>query len=255
MLSEMVIYAFMKQTMQNFSGSLIKGVLNAIYPPRCLNCNAALGLFNNEILCGICYGKIRLNRAPFCKRCGRSSAVEGDSCSHCATHKYNFDRAYSACIYEGVIRECIHKFKYNSSLQARGLFYGLMSDFAQRYLDMINFDLIIPIPLHRVKLRQRTFNQSKILAKNISDRFGIPLLENNLIKTRFGKPQIKLQYSQRFKEIKDSFKMLRPFKVKDKACLLIDDVFTTGATANECSRVLRGAGASKVIVFTLANGI
>ena len=129
-----------------------------------------------------------------------------------------------------------------------------MIEFAEKYIDMGRFDWLIPVPLHRVKHRERTFNQSTILAAHLSKRFKIRVLRNNLLRTRMGEPQMMLPKDKRYKKIKGSFKIKNPALIKGRVVLLIDDVFTTGATANECSKVIKEAGADPVEVFTLARG-
>ena len=234
---------------------IIRGILSLIYPPRCQMCGESLGLFDKRILCEICYNSIKLNTPPFCKRCGKSLPYENDICESCRTKTYYFDASYSVCIYEGVIRECIHKFKYNARLGLEWLFKDLMINFAEERIDMGRFDYLIPVPLHRVKHRERTFNQSQILTAYLSKRFRIPVLKNNLVRTRLGKPQMMLPKNKRLEDIKDSFKTKNSFLLKDKSVLLIDDVFTTGATVNECSKILKEAGVSSVEVLTLARSV
>jgi ComF family protein len=127
-----------------------------------------------------------------------------------------------------------------------------MIEFAEKYIDMHRFNWLLPVPLHRVKYRERTFNQSAILATELSKRFKTPMLKNNLLRVRLGKPQMTLPKDKRLENIKDSFKIKNPSLLKDKSVLLIDDVFTTGATVNECSKVLKEGGAITVEVLTLA---
>lgn len=119
---------------------------------------------------------------------------------------------------------------------------------------MQRYNWLIPVPLHRVKHRERTFNQSEILATHLSKRFKIPILKNNLIRTRLGKPQMRLTKDKRVEDIKGSFKIKDSFLLKGKSVLLVDDVFTTGATVNECSKILKDEGTSLVDVLTLARG-
>lgn len=215
-------------------------------------CGRSLDLFNKRILCDICYNNIKRNIPPFCKKCGKSHPYQDEVCEDCRTKTYYFDVNYSVCIYEGVIRECVHKFKYRSNFVLEGLFKDLMIEFIKDHIDMQRYNWLIPVPLHRVKHRERTFNQSEILATHLSKRFKIPILKNNLIRKRLGKPQMMLPKDKRLEDIKDSFKIKDPTTLKDKSVLLIDDVFTTGATANECSKILKETGASLVDVLTLA---
>lgn len=242
----------MKICYGGLSSKIFKGVLGLIYPPRCRICGSTLDIFDDEVICEICHDNIKLNYPPFCKKCGRSGSYESGVCEECGMKKYYFDANYSACIYEGVIRECIHRFKYNSEFALEGLFKDLIADFADRYIEMEEYDWLVSVPLHSVKYRERTFNQSAVLAGHLSKRFRIPILRNNLIRIRPGKPQMTLSKKKRFEEIKNSFVVKNSSPVTGKSLLLIDDVFTTGATVNECSKVLRESGASSVEVLTLA---
>ena len=244
----------MKTSISQLPHIAIQGILGLIYPPHCQMCGEGLDIFNRRVLCEICYNNIRLNTPPFCKKCGRPRPYEsaGSVCETCATKSYYFDASYSVCIYEGVIRECIHGFKYNAKFALEGLFKNLLIGFAEKYIDISRFDYIVPVPLHTAKYRERTFNQSAVLADHLSKRFKMPLLKNNLIRRRPGMPQVTLSKNKRLEDIRGSFKIKNGFLLKNKSVLLIDDVFTTGATVNECSKVLKGAGASSIEVLTLA---
>jgi ComF family protein len=127
-----------------------------------------------------------------------------------------------------------------------------MIEFARSFLDMKKIDLIIPVPLHRIKLRQRQFNQAKLLAQSIAYAYSKELGDKILIKTKFQADQVTLCQAKRLKNVRGTFQVKRPQYVKDKNILLVDDVLTTGATANECARVLHNAKANKVDVFVLA---
>lgn len=221
--------------------TIIHTALELVYPRSCRVCGGAVAPEGKLSLCEACHKKIRYNRPLLLARAGRRA--------------YHFDRVRSVTVYEGIMRECIHKFKYNGALSLEGLFAGLMTDFAGKYMDMNCFDLIIPVPLSAAKLRERSFNQASALASALSRRFKIPCITNNLIRIKSGRPQVELKRTARLKEIKGAFKLKDPDMLKDKSVLLIDDVFTTGATVGECSKVLKRAGAKYVEVFTLAQGI
>jgi len=115
-------------------------------------------------------------------------------------------------------------------------------------------DFVMPVPMHRVKLRERPFNQAAVLASSLAKKTGIPYSGNNIVRTRSDKPQIELSRVARLNTVRGAFRIRRPRTVRDKSILLIDDVFTTGATVNECARVLREAGAKYIEVLTLAQG-
>jgi ComF family protein len=113
-------------------------------------------------------------------------------------------------------------------------------------------DMLAPVPLHKKRLRQRGFNQALLLAAAIGQRFGIPLSCDNLVRVRYTRPQVELSAGERAANVAGAFALRRPAEAAGKSILLIDDVFTTGATLNECSRVLKEAGAASVTALTLA---
>jgi ComF family protein len=113
-------------------------------------------------------------------------------------------------------------------------------------------DMVLPVPLHTRRLRERGFNQALLLAQGISERFAIPLVFDSLERTKFTRPQVELVGRDRMKNVSGAFALRYPHVVHGKRVLLIDDVFTTGATMNECSRVLKLAGAQSVTALTLA---
>ena len=127
-----------------------------------------------------------------------------------------------------------------------------MIDFARNYLDMETIDLILPVPLHKVKQRQRQFNQAHLLAKSLSHAFAIKLNDSLLVKTKLGPAQVNLTQQERLKNVQSAFRVKDSKVLKDKNVLLIDDVLTTSATVNECSKMLLEAGVNRVEVFTLA---
>ncbi len=170
-------------------------------------------------------------------------------CGDCREKPPKYDRAISAAIYETALAEAIHLFKYskkaNWSKPLGRLLHTRVSDFGK-------LDVILPVPLHAKRLRQREFNQSLLLAREVSLAFGIPLQVNNLRRVRWTQPQIELNGDERRKNVRGAFEVKWPDQVQDQSILLIDDVFTTGATVNECARVLKKAGTEVVNVLTVA---
>lgn len=230
--------------------------INLIYPLTCLVCRIRLNPLSDKPLCEICWNKIEFNPAPFCRVCGRHLPAKSQKevliCKDCQKSSYFFKRAYSVCIYDGVIKECIHLLKYNRKLSLAKPLARLMVNFAHKFLNMKKIDLILPVPLHKTKLRQRQFNQAKLLAKPLARAFSKELKDNLLIKIKSGPAQVNLSRAERLRNVYGSFKVKNSRHLKDKNILLIDDVLTTQATANECARILSEAGANRVDVFTLA---
>jgi ComF family protein len=217
-----------------------KNFINLIYPLSCLICRVGLNPLSDKPLCPGCWSRIEFlppQNQLFIHRNAKRPP-------------FFFNQAFSVCRYDSVIKDCIHLFKYRSKLSLVKPLSKLMVDFAHNFLDMENIDLILPVPLASSKLRQRQFNQAKLLAKSISCAFSKELKDKLLIKIKPGVAQVNLSRTERLKNVRGSFKVRHQLLLKN--ILLVDDVLTTGATINECARMLLGAGAKRVDVFTLA---
>ena len=165
-----------------------------------------------------------------------------------------FDRAFSVCIYDGAIKTLIHEFKYKDKQYLGKPLSKLLIDFIKRYeLPISYIDYLVPMPLHRAKLREREFNQAQILCREVGAAINKPLMENNLFRFRATDTQASLEPHQRFLNVRGSFAVTDKSSVKGKNILLIDDVLTTGATASEAAQTLKDAGANIVFVLTLAS--
>jgi len=180
------------------------------------------------------------------------SAQEKPQCGTCSKKDYVFTQAWSTGLYQGILKECIHLLKYNKKVFMAVPLGKLMTDFMNRYLDFGNIDLIIPVPLHPARLREREFNQSALLAEQIGKRLNIPLSLNNLVKVRPTRPQTGLTGKERLANIQQAFKIKNSSSFSKKNVLLVDDVFTTGSTINECSTSLLQSGINNIYVLTLA---
>jgi len=246
----------MQFSIATLSRSIIDTTLELVYPRICLTCGERLGASGKMSLCRACCDAIEKNDPPFCRGCGKSivHARETDYCPSCEKTPHHLDRSFSVAKYDGIMRECVHKFKYNGKLSLETLFADMLASFAEKYIDITEIDCVVSVPLHRVKLRERTFNQAAVLASSLARRLDLPCSNDNLIRTSSSKPQIKLSKTARMKDIEGSFKVKRPESIKDRSILLVDDVFTTGATANECARVLKESGVRSVTALTLARG-
>jgi ComF family protein len=171
------------------------------------------------------------------------------TCLFCRRHPPHYDQALAAGLFEGTLREAIHVFKYQS---VWALGRPLAEWMASQVNVIANLNMVMPVPLHTRRLRERGFNQALLLAHGIAKRFIIPLVLDNLVRVRCTRPQVELAGRDRMENVSGAFALRFPDIVDGKRVLLIDDVFTTGATLNECSRVLKDAGARSVIAFTLA---
>ncbi|MBP1708466.1 MAG: amidophosphoribosyltransferase family protein [Deltaproteobacteria bacterium] len=157
--------------------------------------------------------------------------------------------------YEGPLQEAIHRWKYRGILSLTSLFGEWMADALRRHWGGASPELLIPVPLHTRRLRERGFNQALLLAQNLSRRTGIPCDKRILRKEKSTLPQVNLSGAEREKGVRGAFKIAEKKDLRGTSILLVDDVYTTGATVNECSRVLMAGGAKKVDVLTLAHAV
>ncbi len=237
---------------------LLSVLTDIIYPKVCLVCKKQLpgNKSADNLVCVECWGKIQKNPPPFCFSCGRhlKKPVTHNVCPVCRRKQLYFDRAFSPCLYEGAIKELIHAFKYQGKDYLGPLLSGLMTEFIEEYNLPINMlDLIIPVPLHKARLREREFNQAQILCEHIGRKFNKLISPDVLSRLRPTKTQTELETGERFLNVRDSFAVIKKETVKEKNILLVDDVLTTGATCSEAARALKSAGANVVFVLTLAN--
>ena len=208
--------------------------------------------------CPDCLSEIRWIKPPFCSICGTpfiSEEVDSHPCSACLTKRRYFTMARALGSYEGPLQEAIHRWKYEGKEYLSVLFAEWMAERLYRYWDPDLFDVLIPVPLHKERLRERGFNQALLLVRELSRRTGIPYRKRVLQKKRPTVPQVKLSGVEREKGVRGAFHLLEKEEVEGKSILLVDDVYTTGATVNECTRVLLGGGAKRVDVLTLAHAI
>jgi competence protein ComFC len=244
--------------MKKFIAKFVNGLKDIIYPKTCLICKQDLAsTCVDELVCVKCWTSIKKNTPPFCRCCGRnldSKSLVNTLCSQCLKNKLHFDRAFAPCTYEGPIKDLIHEFKYRKNDYLAATLSALIIDFIREYdIPVGSVDIIIPVPLHPARLREREFNQAELLAKCIASVFPKIVSKDNLVRLRHTRTQAELQGADRLENVKDSFSVKMPEPVKGKNILLIDDVLTTGATASEASRALKSAGANTVFVLTLAN--
>jgi len=176
------------------------------------------------------------------------------TCGDCEAEIPYYDRANSACYYEDPLKGLVHAFKYKKMTSLGNEFADTMIDFMKKYDVGGEAEIITPIPMHPKRLFKREINHSEALAKNIALRLGLCYSKNLLGKTRDTKIQTNLRRQERLKNMAGSFRVTDGSKIKNKNVLIVDDLFTTGSTANECARVLKESGAARVEVVTLARG-
>lgn len=223
-----------------------------LYPARCPVCDEVLP-YAADGICAPCRARIRTVRDAYCVKCGKP-LQEGQTvyCHDCKERAHSFTRGRSVFFYEDV-RESIYRFKYEGR-QAYASFYA---DETVRALGeeirSWRADALIPIPLHKAKMRKRGYNQAALFAEALSERLGIQVLEKALVRERNTVPQKGLNREERQKNLKKAFKFIQN-DVKLKTIILIDDIYTTGSTADAVSALLKQVGISDIYIITLASG-
>jgi ComF family protein len=169
--------------------------------------------------------------------------------------EFDFTSARSAVVARGNVREVIHRYKYQRALWFEGFLAELLVRQAVPELRAGKWDLIVPIPLHARKLREREFNQAGRMARRLGAATGLPVHPRLLRRVAPTVTQTRLSRSERLDNVRRAFALRRPVRLTGRRIVLVDDVFTTGATSSACARVLRRAGAADVCVWTIARGI
>ncbi|SJZ44372.1 ComF family protein [Selenihalanaerobacter shriftii] len=238
--------------------NLWNGLLDLVYPELqgCLYCEESELVTDDIHLCQNCLEKIEYITDNYCQKCGKVLSEEKDYCDICEDHKYLFNKARSVALYSGGIPDYIHDFKYEGRQALAQPLGKLLGIYGLEFYDRQKLDLIIPVPLAEEKFKNRGFNQAYLLAKEVGGCLDLPV-DNRVLKRAVNTAsQSKLSLLERKENVNSVF-YCEPEKTKDikgKNILLIDDIYTTGSTVNECSKVLLRAGAKEVSVLTLATG-
>lgn len=236
---------------------ILNGLLNLIYPDVCMLCSIPVSRYQDCGICGSCWDKAVALRivAPRCASCGIPLRNFQDSsehlCGNCILQMPPYAGARSFGSYTGELRRLIQGFKFQGRRNLAKLLGPLLADAFFDSWRKEDFDLIVPVPLHARRKRERGYNQSELLARSLSRRTAIPC-RRPLIRVRSTLPQVGLTDSQRLQNVRKAFRCTSSRQISERRILLIDDVMTTGATAASASRALLEGGARRVSVLTAA---
>jgi Predicted amidophosphoribosyltransferases len=242
--------------------STLKDLGNAafalLFPEVCQICEAERAGSDDGFVCSRCWSSVRFIKPPFCERCGLPFSGEittAFECANCGDVKLYFRSARSAVTTGGPVLEAIHRYKYQRALWFENFLADLLIRQAAAELKRERWDWIVPVPLHPTKQREREFNQAERLASFLGDATGIPVNTRLLRRVTPTPTQTQLTRQQRAANVRDAFVLRERTALSGKRIVVLDDVFTTGATTNACARVLRRAGAEEVCVWTVARGV
>jgi ComF family protein len=227
----------------------LSGVLfDLLFPQCCVGCQR-----EGELLCCACSSAAPRLQPPLCQHCGLPMANGSSLCRDCCTHPLKLDGLRSVFYFEGVIRQSVHDLKY-SNLRALAM---PLAQLMGEYLETVPFpgEILVPVPLHRRRLKERGYNQSALLAHELGRLVNLPVLEGSLVRLRDTPPQARTTSAEeRRRNMADAF-TCADLRLKEKEVILIDDVATTGATLEAAAEALRKAGTSSVWALTLAREI
>ena len=233
-------------------------LFDLLLPPRCHACRGPLSASGPLHICPQCREQCTPIASPLCSCCGIPFATENGSdhpCGDCLQHPPPFAAARAAFVYDGTLRDLIHRFKYRHQVRLRRPLGQLMASELAEPVTAWQPDLIVPVPLHPRRLRERGFNQAILLGTFLAREWHIPLARTALDRIRWTVPQIELDHHERAANVRGAFAVRKPAAVAGKRILLLDDVLTTGSTATECARVLGKAKAAEVFVGAVARAL
>ncbi|MCE5334068.1 MAG: ComF family protein [Desulfobacteraceae bacterium] len=234
-----------------------QSLLDLCFPKVCAGCGRT-GDISEGFWCGSCLDSIPWIASPLCPRCGRPFTDSPDSpdhfCGECLKSAFHFDAARSALLHSGVVRERVHEFKFGGRLERLPPLSELLRS-AYRSSGFPRPDLVLPVPLHVRRLKERGFNQSGLLAREFSRKSGLEVSHVLLARRHWTEPQTRLNRRQRLKNVRGAFEVHGGMDVKGGRVLLVDDVYTTGSTLSECARALKKAGVREVFALTVTRAL
>lgn len=231
--------------------NILQIFIGLFFPKICLSCDERL-TEDEQYLCSNC-SKLLKFLEDICLICGAPKIEE--KCRVCQTNKFLFDKARSVFMFNKVVQNMIHEFKYNEMTRIAKFFGKLSQEYIEKFQPFDHIDYIVPVPLHKVRKRSRGFNQAEYLAREISKNIKWKHLPRLIKRKRFTETQTKLNKEQRRKNVSLAFKINPKYDIKGKNILLVDDVFTTGATVNSITVALKKRQVNKVYVFTIGRAL
>ena len=231
--------ALLQQRGRQVWGSFI----DLLYPPQCGGCQTAGSLW-----CDACRAAIEPIKPPWCEKCGEPFVTDR-LCANCRTHPLQIEKIRSVALFEGVLRQAIHRFKDERLAGLAEPFGEMLADYWRG--ELLTADWLIPVPLHPSRERDRGYNQSELLTRSLARRVNVPVSSKGLRRTRATAVQMTLNAAQRRENVAGAFECIEA-RVRGARVMLIDDVGTAGATLDACAQAVLKAGAASVMGLTLA---
>lgn len=225
-----------------------------LYPPTCLLCRA-MPIQDPAVFCQACEASMPRLRPPACQRCGRTLPGAYDlraCCRQCQRTVVAFEQARAPFSYTGTVRQAVHAFKYHGHHRIGQWLAAQMADVARRHCPLAELDAIVPVPAFWAKAWLNGWDPVRWLADALAQRLGLPCLRGELRRVRWTASQTRLSAFQRTRNVRGAFRA-RAGRLSDRSVLLVDDVFTTGSTAQACAAALGDAGIQRIFVLAAAS--
>ena len=230
---------------------LYRSLSSCVYPPFCFICEDDLNK-REHLVCERCWSSFDLIDRPYCQRCGLPLKVRDTTCACCESTDFCFSATRAAYVYTEDVRKVIHAFKFQRKTSLARRLGRIMAFTIGHDTHFKDVDCLVPVPLHPSRFRERGYNQSALLASEISAELGVNSFPAVLARKKSTKAMTALTPERRLRNVENAFAVTNPETLKGKNVALVDDVFTTGATVNACARALMEAGVAEVKVVTLA---
>jgi ComF family protein len=239
-------------------GTLCDALATVFLTADCRLCDQLLLHASRVPICGECLASFRRIAGTICGTCGlpleNMAAVEGEDerCGRCRVHPYAFDRARSFAVYEQRLVKAILLLKFERIEPLGGYFAERLAEFARNTPEMSEADMVVPVPLHRDREKERGHNQAELLSRRLARLLGLPHRGVLLVRTKPRPDKHILTIRERWDAVRGAFATRPGSQVDNRRVLLVDDVMTTGATLDACAKALRAAGAKSVLGLTVA---
>ena len=228
------------------------GILNVLYPERCPVCHGILK--GKNFVCPSCRQKLPYIKEPKCKKCGKEiEKEEQEYCRDCQRFSHSFDKGGAVFAYDQLMRKSISMFKYHNRREYARFYAMEMYEHCRHFLNTCNPDVILPVPIHRQKKRQRGFNQAELVAKRLGKMMEVPVDCKYLIRWEKTVPQKELSRQKRKANLKQAFGVKKTDRTYERV-LIVDDIYTTGATIDAISEILRENKVKIIFFLTICVG-
>lgn len=231
-------------------------ILDLFYPARCPVCDGVLTAGNYGI-CAKCTTRIEYIREPKCCRCGKPLEAEEEFCGDCRGKKHSFCQGNALFFYDRAMQESVARFKYSGRREYGAVYAQELYRHYGKWIKQTGARMLVPVPVHRSRLRERGYNQAEIIARHLSVLTGVEMMPDLIVRVKETTAQKELSAAERLKNLEGAFRVGRARERLNhipECVIIIDDIYTTGSTMEACSRVLLDMGVSQIYFLCVCIG-